>query len=192
MSGRPTLTFERYGAEAASAARATVEAIYHGAYFEAISSGDPFNSPEAFMHRFDRYIQRGDFDLVIARAGGEPVGQSWGWPLDGRSGPGWWKGLESEPEPGFTREDGKRTFALSEIMVRREWTGHGVAHALHDQLLGGRNEQRATLLVEPENTIAYRAYLAWGWRKAARLRPDWPDAPLYDVLILPLPGRSAG
>jgi hypothetical protein len=26
----------------------------------------------------------------------------------------------------------------------------------------------------------------WGWRKVAQLRPGWPDAPLFDVLILPL------
>ena len=97
---------------------------------------------------------------------------------------------EPEPEPGFTDEDGSRTFALSEIMVRRPWTGRGVAHALHDELLRGRNEKRATLLVELGNDVAYRAYTAWGWRKVARLRPGWPDAPLYDVLILPLAVRA--
>lgn len=191
MSGRPDLTFQRYGAEAARAARDVVEKVYRGAYFEAIESGDPFNSPDAFMHRFDRYTQRGEFDLVIAYADGEPAGQAWGWPLDERSGAGWWDGLQAEPEPGFTEEDGKRTFALSEIMVQREQTGRGVAHALHDELLRGRDEQRATLLVEPENTRAYRAYVSWGWRKVAQLRPGWPDAPLFDVLILPLPVRSS-
>lgn len=192
MSGRTALTFQRYGATAARAVRATVEIVYRGAYFEAIESGDPFNSPDAFMHRFGRYTQRSEFDLVLPFADGEPAGQTWGWPLDERSGAGWWDGLEQEPEPGFTEEDGKRTFALSEIMVRREWTGRGVAHALHDELLRGRDEQRATLLVEPENTTAYRAYLSWGWSKVARLRPAWPGAPLFDVLVLPLPGRPAG
>ena len=98
-------------------------------------------------------------------------------------------GLDAEPEPGFTIEDGQRTFALSEIMVRQKWTGRGVAHALHDELLSTRPEKRATLLVEPENTVAYRAYTAWGWQKVAQLRPAWPDAPLFDVLILPLPAR---
>jgi GNAT superfamily N-acetyltransferase len=186
MTGLPSLTFERYDAEAASSARAAVETVYRDAYFEAVASDDPFNGPEPFMRRFDAYTRPGrGFDLVIAYADTEPVAQAWGWPL-GRAA-AWWHGLESEPEPGFTDEDGKRTFALSEIMVRRPWTGRGVAHALHDELLGGRNEKRATLLVEPGNDVAYRAYVAWGWRKVARLRPAWPDAPLYDVLILPLP-----
>ena len=110
-------------------------------------------------------------------------------PASAAPGSKWWDGLDAEPEPGFTAEDGQRTFALSEIMVRQELTGRGIARALHDQLLGGRHEKRATLLVEPENTVAYRAYQSWGWRKVARLRPGWPDAPLFDVLILPLPVR---
>ena len=99
---------------------------------------------------------------------------------------------EREPAGGlFTEEDGKRTFAFSEIMVRQAWTGRGIAHALHDELLRGRDEQRATLLVEPDNPTAYRAYLRWGWRKVAQLRPAWPGAPLFDVLILPLPVASS-
>ena len=72
-------------------------------------------------------------------------------------------------------------------MVRQPFTGRHIAHALHDELLAPRKEQRATLLVEQGNTTAYRAYLKWGWRKVAELRPNWPDSPLFDVLILPLP-----
>ena len=184
---RTPLAFRRYDRDEARAARATVETIYRGAYTEAIERGDPFDSPDAFMHRFDAYTQGRAFDLVIAYADGEPAGQSWGWPL--APGSKWWDGLDAEPEPGFTVEDGQRTFALSEIMVRQKWTGRGVAHALHDELLSTRPEKRATLLVEPENTVAYRAYTAWGWQKVAQLRPAWPDAPLFDVLILPLPAR---
>lgn len=95
--------------------------------------------------------------------------------------------LIGDIEPTFTDEDGKRTFALSEIMVRKAWTGRRIAHALHGRLLLGRAEARATLLVNPANETAYRIYLRWEWRKVAQLRPGWPDAPLFDVLILPLP-----
>jgi GNAT superfamily N-acetyltransferase len=184
----PDLTFRRYDAAGARQIRPTVESVFKDSYAEAISSGDPFDSVEAFMQRFDAYTSRGSFDMVVGYDGDDSVGQAWGWPLDERAGKGWWVGLD--PEPGFTREDGKRTFALSEIMVCSNWTGQGVAHALHDELLSGRNEQRATLLVEPDNDTAYRAYLRWGWRKVAQLRPSWPGAPLFDVLILPLPVRS--
>lgn len=151
---------------------------------EAIASGDPFNSIDTFMRRFDSYAAQPEFDLVVAYQNDEAIGQAWGWPLIERSR--WWEGLLSEPEPGFTHEDGHRTFAISEIMVSQEGAGKGVAHALHDRLLSARTESRATLLVEPENTRAYRAYAHWGWRKIAQLRPGWDNAPLFDVLILTL------
>ncbi len=186
----PGREFRRLSPEDARQARGTVEAIFRGAYVADIESGDPFDTPEAFMERFDVYAANPRLDLVIAYQDGQPVGQSWGWPL--AAGSRWWEGLTSEPEPGFIDEDGTRTFALSEIMVIREFTGHGIAHALHDELLRGRSEQRATLLAEPDNTSAYRAYLKWGWRKASQLRPGWPDAPLFDVLMLPLPLQPSG
>ncbi|MFD0900068.1 GNAT family N-acetyltransferase [Actinomadura sediminis] len=186
LSGTPEFEFRRYDAEQARAVRTTVEDVYRDAYADAIASGDPFDSPEQFMTRFDAYTASGrGFDMVVAYLDGEPVGQTWGWPLGADTA--WWRGLLEEPEPGFTEENGTRTFALSEIMVRRRWTGQGAAHALHDELLARRNEKRATLLVEADNRTAYRAYKAWGWHRAGRLRPSWPDAPLFDVLILPLP-----
>lgn len=181
------LTFQRYEAAEAREIRDTVELIYKDSYTSALASGHPFDSVEAFMHRFDTYTAASGFDLVVARRDSEPVGQTWGWPL--QAGSAWWTGLSAEPEPGFTREDGHRTFALSEIMVRQPYTGQGIAHALHDRLLSARTERRATLLVEPGNQTAYRAYRHWGWRRVAQLRPGWPDAPAFDVLILPLPLR---
>lgn len=179
------IEFRHYDAHGARELRDVVEDIYARSYTEAIATGGPFHSVSAFMNRFDSYVRRDDFALVVAYDQGEPAGQSWGWPL----GPdtGWWGGLLTETEPGFTDEDGTRTFALSEIMVREDLTGRGIAHALHDELLGARHEQRATLLVEPDNETAYRAYVRWGWQRVAQLRPAWPDAPIWDVLILPLP-----
>lgn len=185
MADRPSdLTFQRFDTVGARARRDTVELVYCDAYADAIAAGGPFESAEAAMARFDAYTARAGFDLVIAFLDGEPVGQVWGWALKPDSA--WWRGLLTEPEPGFTAEDGTRTFALSELMVRRNWTGRGIAHALHDELFRGRRETRATLLVQPENTTAYQAYTRWGWRRIAQLRPGWPDAPLLDVLILPL------
>jgi GNAT superfamily N-acetyltransferase len=182
--GGSELTFRRFNGVEARRLREVVEKIYVQSYVDAIASGDPFDSVEAFMHRFDLYTSQATFDLVIAHQGNEAIGQTWGWPLTERSK--WWKGLLSDPEPGFTREDGRRTFALSEIMVSQKWTGRGVAHALHDRLLSIRTESRATLLAEPENTRAYRTYLHWGWRKVAQLRPRWDNAPTFDVLTLML------
>lgn len=178
------VTFCRYNVAEARRLQDTVEAIYARSYVEAIASGDPFDSIDTFMHRFDSYTAQPEFDLMVAYHGSAAIGQAWGWPLTEHSK--WWEGFLSEPEPGFTHEDGHRTFALSEIMVSQEWADKGVAHALHDHLLSTRRESRATLLVEPENTRAYRAYVHWGWRKVTQLRPYWDNAPVFDVLILTL------
>jgi hypothetical protein len=138
------------------------------------------------MKRFDTYAANSKFDLVIAYVDNVPAGQAWGWPLDQRAREGWWAGLLTDLGSDFTREDGFRTFAFSEIMVCHEFAGKHLAHKLHNELLSKRNEERATLLVEPENNRAYRAYTHWGWRKVGQLRPGWPDAPLFDVLIFDL------
>lgn len=183
-AGINELAFRRYNSVETRQLRGVVEEIYVRSYVDAIASGDPFDSVEAFMHRFESYTSVPALDLVVAYQDSEPIGQTWGWPLTERSR--WWEGLLSEPEPGFTQEDGSRTFALSEIMVSQKWTGRGVAHALHDRLLSVRTESRATLLAEPDNTRAYRAYLHWGWRKVAQLRPRWDNAPTFDVLTINL------
>ncbi len=182
----PDLLFHHYDGRAARAIRDIVAVIHRDAYAKVIASGDQFASPEAFMQRFDAHTTHPSFDLVVAYAHDEPAGQAWGWPE--------WP-PEADPQadttegsgPGLADEDGGRTFALAEMMVRKAWSGQGVAHALHDELLSGRTEHRAELYVRPENEYAYRAYRKWGWRKVGETRPDLPDAPLFDVLILPLP-----
>ena len=58
-----------------------------------------------------------------------------------------------------------------------------VRNTLHDELVSGRHEQRATLLVRPDNTIARRAYDSWGWQPVTRLKPTWDHAPTFIVLI---------
>jgi GNAT superfamily N-acetyltransferase len=120
---------------------------------------------------------------VTGRADDDLVGYAYGFPL----GPAtrWWHGWIGDPPAGFTTEDGQRTWAVSEIMVREPWRRQGIARRLHDELLRDRPEERATLLVEPENGPAQAAYASWGWQHVGQLRPDWPDAPLYDVLVFP-------
>ncbi|WP_024806582.1 GNAT family N-acetyltransferase [Nocardia sp. BMG51109] len=191
---RPTHTTEgvdlrHYTAAQARDLRNEVKQIFRGAYIEAIESGEPFEAPEAFMTRFDAYTdpsRASGFDLVMARIGDEPVGQAWGWPLGPDSR--WWNGFQlDEGDPTtYTTETGTRTFAFSELMVRKEFTGRGIARVLHDELLDRRPEQRATLLVRPDNGRAYDTYLRWGWDRVGVLRPSWPGAPRFDVLTCQL------
>ncbi|MFG1798338.1 GNAT family N-acetyltransferase [Nocardia sp. NPDC049149] len=177
------IEFQHYTAEQAREERDVIEAIFRGSYAHSSSA---FNTPEVFMRRFDAYTdpgRNGEFELVMARFDGKPCGQTWGWPLPPEAA--WWGGLRLDggDAAAFTTEDGARTFALSEIMVLSEFTGRGIARALHDELLGNRLERRATLLVRPDNVRAYDTYRKWGWYRVGTLRPSWPDAPPFDVLI---------
>jgi GNAT superfamily N-acetyltransferase len=167
------IKFQRFDAAGARARRDTVAAIYEDAYAARIASGVPFASTEAFMDRFDSHASDPLLDFVIAQADGEAVGQAWGCPVT--------------PTAGGDVRDGDRVFALCEIMVRQAWTGQGVAHSLHNELLLSRPEQFAQLYVRPENADAYRAYVKWGWEKTGQTQPNLPDAPVFDVLMLRLP-----
>jgi len=185
-SGVPDLTFRHYDGRRALAVRGIVALIHRDAYADAIASGDPFESHDAFMRRFDGHTTHQAFDLVLALAGGEPVGQAWGWPeqatdTDRPASPA------GETRIGPQDEDDNLVFGFAELMVRKAWTGRGVAHALHDELLSARTELRAELCVRPGSVHAYRAYRKWGWRKVGETRPGLQDAPVFDVLILPLP-----
>ncbi|MBH0778785.1 GNAT family N-acetyltransferase [Nocardia sp. NEAU-351] len=162
--------------------------VFTRSYVEQTATGDPFRSREAFGERFDAYTRGSGFDLVVGYISGAAVGQSWGWPLGPDSA--WWGGLQlddaAEDQAAFVAEDGARTFALSEIMVDVDHAGQGYAHALHDELLKARTEQRGTLLVKPDNERAYGAYRRWGWSRVGTLTPGWDHAPTFDVLIRPL------
>lgn len=189
------IEFEHYNAAQARDRREIVEDVYRRSYVEAIGSGDPFDSPAEFMRRFDSYAspRNSEFAYVLTRVDGEPAGQIWGWPLPPDAA--WWRNLHlDDPDVDFeefTTEDGVRTFGLSEIMVCAKHSGRGIARAMHDELLRSRPERRATLLVEAENSRAYRRYLQWGWHKIGWLRPSWPDAPKFDVLLRDLTKAEA-
>jgi GNAT superfamily N-acetyltransferase len=98
----------------------------------------------------------------------------------------WWRELTAPLPADVTTEHPGRTFALTELLVRASWRRQGIATALHDLLLAGRPEERATLMVLPAAAPAQGALRAWGWRKIARTRPE-PGSPTCDVLILALP-----
>ncbi|MER7166184.1 GNAT family N-acetyltransferase [Micromonospora sp. NPDC000207] len=129
-------------------------------------------------------MQRDGWDLVTATVDGELVGYIYGFPLP--AGTGWWTGIHEPVPVGFTDEDGKRTFAISELMVAPDRRRRGIAKTLHDELLRGRREERATLLADPDNAPAQAAYRSWGWRTVTSLRPGWDHAPTFDVLMIPL------
>ena len=106
-----------------------------------------------------------------------------GMPL--RPSTSWWRDLTTPLPDDVTAEHPGRTFALVDLLVRASWRRQGIAQDLHDLILAGRPEERATLTVLPAATPAQNAFATWGWRKVARTRPE-PGAPVSDVLVLAL------
>jgi GNAT superfamily N-acetyltransferase len=161
-----------------------VAPVYEASHSDVIDN--PFYSTQRFVERVRGYLRAPGFELVAAYDGDTPIGLAFGYtlPVNAR----WWEGLTTPVDDGFIDETGSRTFALNELMVVPDRQGQGVAHAMHDDLLGGRTEERATLLVREDNASAQQAYARWGWQKVGKLRP-YPDAPHFDAMILPLPVR---
>jgi ribosomal protein S18 acetylase RimI-like enzyme len=127
------------------------------------------------------------FALAEARHGGYLVGFAAGMPL--RSATSWWRGLTTPLPDDFTAEDGGRTFALADLMVRASWRRQGIGRELHDRLLAGRDEERAALAVAPAAGAAQHALRSWGWRKVGRARGEAGESgAVLDVLVLDLPG----
>lgn len=181
------IRYESYDVVASSKLVDTVIVpLYEDVYADVLA--DPFDSTERFTERVRSWLSRPTFAMVAAYAGDEPVGQAFGTNLTSL-GP-WDKMLTPLPD-GFADEyGGTRTFCLTEIMVREPWRRQGIARQMHDMLLSGRTAHRAILTVRQDNDAAHAAYASWGWRKVGLMHP-FPDAPIYDTLLLPLADREA-
>lgn len=173
------LQLDSFDAEHAQLILDTLIAVYVEIYPD---PEDTFHGEERYRRQITSHMTAPDWKLVTGTKDGRMAGYAYGFalPPDTR----WWSGLQTPVPQDFTREDGRRTFAISEIMVRAPWRRQGIAKALHDELLAGTAAERFTLLAEPNNGPAQAAYASWGWHKVAELRPHWDNAPLYDVLIL--------
>jgi ribosomal protein S18 acetylase RimI-like enzyme len=161
-------------------------AVYAEVYADSLD--ESFFDPSRYWQRLERYGASSGFSLITGRLDGLLVGYALGHTL--RAGSSWWRGFRGTAEPGLLEEDGARTFALTEIMVRAAWRRRGYAKSLHDALLNARPEERATLLVMPNNKPAITAYLSWGWYKLGELQPV-ADAPVCEAMMREL-GKGLG
>lgn len=182
-----TLLVHRHGPDAVPGMRDVMIDIHLDARAELL--GNPFYSAERFGERLDAYAADPGFDLVAGHVGGALVGYAFGGPLSANTR--WWAGLRDAVDPDVARETGSRTFAFREIVMRKAHQRRGYAHQLHDALLGGRSEERATLLVRGDNP-ARDLYLRWGWRVVGQVQP-FPDSPVFDSMVIALlaAGRTA-
>ena len=146
----------------------------------------------ALRRRFRVQRRQPGFALAEARHGGYLVGYAAGMPL--RPSTSWWRQLTTPLAEDITAEPPGRTFALTDLLVRASWRHQGIGRELHDLILAGRPEERATLTVLPAATPAQRAFRSWGWQKVARTREPGPGpgGTVSDVLLTTLPVRPAG
>ncbi len=148
-------------------------------------AGGDTDSGAALARRFRVRRRQPGFVLAEARHGGYLVAYASGLPL--RSSTSWWKDLTTPLPADVTTEHPGRTFALTELLVRASWRRQGIARALHDLMLAGRPEERATLTVPPGAAAAQTAFRKWGWRRIARTRGPGPS--VLDVLVIDFPAH---
>jgi ribosomal protein S18 acetylase RimI-like enzyme len=143
-----------------------------------------------FADRFRVQRRQPGFVLAIARRGGFVVGWGSGMPL--RPSTSWWRDLTTDLPAEVTAEHPGRSFALTELLVRASWRRQGIGRTLHDMILAGRPEERATMTVLPAAHAAQSAFHSWGWRKVARTREPTTGSLVLDVLLTTLPMNGHG
>jgi len=122
------------------------------------------------------------FVLAEARHGGYLAGYAAGLPL--RPSTSWWKDLTTPLPADLTTEYPGRTFAIAELLVRASWRRQGIGRTLHDLIVDGRPEERATVTIPPGAAAAQAAFRTWGWRRIGRTSaPDAPGPGGLDVLV---------
>ncbi|ANN19147.1 GCN5 family acetyltransferase [Amycolatopsis orientalis] len=185
MTNTSELALRHHDADGMYQLRAPLLTVYTEVYADLL--GDPFFTPERFWERLEAYAKWPGFALVTGWLRDELVGYTLGYRLPTRSA--WWRGFRGDVDPQLLEEDGKRTFAVTQLMVLPGWRRRGYARQLHDALLRDRTEERATLLVKPDNIPARTTYLSWGWQRFGQLQP-FDDAPVYESLMCEFSDRS--
>jgi ribosomal protein S18 acetylase RimI-like enzyme len=178
------LVLRRHSAEETLTMQAGILHVYATSHEDPIRV-DPWFAPEQFWQRLvDIYAPTRDFELVTGWRETELVGYAFGSPRDNTAQvfdeikaalPG--LPLPTHPVPIYIF----REFAVAPPHQRR-----GYGRQIHDELLRPRREPIAHLLVRVDNEPARAAYTSWGWRKIGQVQP-FPDAPVLDAMVLPLP-----
>jgi hypothetical protein len=142
----------------------------------------------AVRQHLSGHASRPGWEAVVGYDGDKAVGYAYDSPLPPNAR--WWAGMFTPLSDDLTRETGKRTLALFELMVRVPWRKTGTAHRIHEELLTNRPEERVTLLVEASHPKVANLYEQWGYKNVGDQRP-FLDAPVYATMIRHLHSRPA-
>ena len=144
---------------------------------------EPWNAPEVWWERLaDSYAKTRDFDLVTGWDDDVLVGYAFGSPNDtGKSWPRIHAVFRHLVPAG-------PIYVFREFAVRPDRQRLGYGRLIHDELLRGRPEQAAHLLLRKDNDAARAAYRSWGWLPAGEVKP-FDDSPTFDAMALDLTAR---
>ncbi|WP_433824564.1 GNAT family N-acetyltransferase [Actinoplanes sp. CA-015351] len=147
-------------------------------------AGNPFYQPANFWSRLAGiHIKSRDFDLVTAWINTTCIGYAFGSPSDADST------LTAQltatfPDVGPTSP----VYVLREFSVDPAHQRHGHGARIHDELLRGRPERFARLLVRADNEPAKAAYRRWGWVTVGTEQPFENSSP-FDAMALDIRQR---
>jgi len=158
--------------------------------YDAVFSQPPFDWPEGRSEEHRRSLERlradPTFGMATADVGGELVGFAYGLTL--KPDTKWWQGADQPLPDDLTVERAGRTFAVIDLGVRADRRRRGIGRALLSTLLNGRQEERATLAVQPHATGAQAPSARLGWPTAGRLSgAPTAAASILDLSVLRSP-----
>ncbi len=175
------IEFSCGGSADAKAQSEELARLYEADFVDPPLQGTHFYSKQRFLKMlFEDYTPAPHFRLITARAGNQLVGFIYGCSLP--RGTKWWRDVKEPLPPGFDDEDGKRTLALLDVLVKKNYRGQGIGRRLHDKLLEISTEERITLMSSPPQQPAYAIWLHWGYEKIGTAAPAG-DGVVLDVFI---------
>ena len=182
IASNSDITLRRHGAEETLTLRDQILPVYAASHEHLIAK--PWWSPQEFWDRLVQiYARTRDFELVSGWLDDTMVGYAFGSPKDD-TGKMWPDIHTAFP---YLEPDGPvyifREFAVTPKLQRR-----GYGRLIHDELLRGRLERAAHLLVRKDNEPARAAYRRWGWTFVGEIQP-FDDAPTLDAMALDLGTR---
>jgi GNAT superfamily N-acetyltransferase len=168
----------------AALARPLLEPIC--ALYDEVFSAVPFfwreDESELHRERLLRLLDDQSFGIAVAQDSGELAGFAYGFRVPPNTTR--WDGLIGEVSPELVAEWPGRTFLLFDYGVRASRRGQGIGRELHDGLLGSRDEQRATLTVQPTAKDTKVIYEHWSWRQVGQVEGGPTSAaPMFDVYV---------
>lgn len=172
------LALRHHGPAASLALRDQLVPIYAETHAHLL--GQPWYSPDDWWGRLvEIYSKTRDFDLVTGWHDDAVVGYAFGSPRDDES-------LWPEIRNAFPQlEATGPVYIFREFAVSLQAQRRGYGRLIHDELLHGRPERAAHLLVRPDNLAAITAYRKWGWIRIGEIQP-FPESPTFDAMALNL------